>query len=79
MDKNVEADVDETVADAGPAKAARPRVRRREIGFSTMASLTLSAAIFTFLFLMLSGRAVPIPEVIRDRIEATVNARLGAR
>ncbi|NNL72928.1 MAG: hypothetical protein HKP29_06150, partial [Silicimonas sp.] len=78
MDKNVEADVDETVADAGPAKAARPRVRRREIGFSTMASLTLSAAIFTFLFLMLSGRAVPIPEVIRDRIEATVNARLGA-
>ena len=75
MDQTAEQDTGED-----PEADDRPLPRRRRhgrIGLGMVASLIFAGLIFTVLVLSLSGRSVPMPELVRARIEQAINERLG--
>ena len=75
MNKTVEQEDTEAV----PEKA-RPlprRIRHGRVGLGMIASLFLASVILSFLFLSLSGRTVSVPDAVKARVEAGLNARLG--
>ena len=75
MNKVVEQEITEEV----PEKA-RPlprRIRHGRIGLGMVASLFLASVILSLLFLSLSGRTVPVPDALKARVEAGLNARMG--
>ncbi|MEP1696710.1 MAG: hypothetical protein ABJJ69_09250, partial [Paracoccaceae bacterium] len=58
------------------AKRPQPRRRRRGVGWRIIFSLTIAGLVLTFLVLSLSGRILPIPEVLRAQIEDRANAQM---
>ena len=75
MDTSAEQDASEKrpVAD-------RPLPRRRRhgrVGMSMVLTLVMAGLILTVAFLSLSGREIVVPEPLRARIEAGINARMG--
>lgn len=55
---------------------AREERRRKRVGLGTILSLTVAGLVFAALYLSLSGQSVPVPEMLRAKIEDRVNARL---
>ena len=68
-----------TMAEAEPgAEKPKPKKRpnRHRAGSGMVWSLTLAAVILTLLALTLSGKAMPLPDWARARIEASVSERM---
>lgn len=64
--------------DPAPQKKAKRRHRRRSkgVGLSIVFSLTVAGFIFFFLMLALSGRIMPIPDILRAQIEERANDQM---
>ena len=75
MNKSVEQETTEEVPEL--ARPLPRRIRHGRIGLGMVASLFRACVILSILFLSLSGRTVPMPEMVKARVEAAVNARLG--
>ncbi len=63
---------------AKPAPARKPvrTQKRRGLGFAAFFSLFVACLVFFVLSLALSGRTVPVPELLRAKLEETLNERL---
>jgi Protein of unknown function/AsmA-like C-terminal region len=75
------ADSDVNTSDVAKSETDKPIPRRRRhgrIGLGMVSTLSFAALLLTFAILSLSGRTIPISDVLRAQIEANVNARLGS-
>ena len=57
-------------------RADRIKRKRHRAGLGTVLSLVVAGLVFAVLALSLSGRSLPVPEMLRDRIETSVNERV---
>ncbi|CAN0592781.1 unnamed protein product, partial [Ectocarpus sp. 12 AP-2014] len=53
-----------------------PRKRKRGVGLRVFVSLSIAGLVLTFLVLALSDRILPIPDVVRAKIEERTNAAM---
>ena len=75
MEKKAPSDASEEVApDARPPRAARRK--RRGLGFAAVFSIVVGCLVFFVLSLSLTGRTVPVPDMLRAKLEETLNDRL---
>ena len=65
-------------ADKQDAEAPKQRVKRkrRRFGFAAIFSLAVAGLVFFVLSLALTGRTLPVPEVLRAKLEDSLNAQL---
>lgn len=76
MEKKASTEAAAPEAGDAPRKAPRKRRKSRRWGFAAFFSLAVACLVFFVLSLSLSGRTMPVPDMLRAKLEDALNARI---